>query len=393
MPQYKEWCGLLAAFVAAVAFGSYGVPMKGEAATKVDVDPLVFQSYKTFMVFALSWLVLLLDTRPSFTPWGIVSAAFWVPAGTAGIYAVRRAGLAVSVGIWSSFIVFISFLWGIVIFQEKVKSVFGTICAASLLCVGLWGIAFYSSPAHQRSKAIVQHHVEEIGPFDQADIEDPLKSDAEAKAYYGTSEPTSNVELEPLTEDGYVKLDLEHFPHSGAPPWGEKEVDLIIIHDTQYHLGLAMAVVNGALAATIMVPLHYAGDNARGLQFSISFGIGAVIITALMWLIRLCTNAITMGSLGDGYNALPSFHVGVMWRPGCLAGALYSIGNFSSILAISTLGDFMGYSLGQASLLVSGLWGIFYYREISAIDDIVGWLVSCAVVLGGILWLSKEHVQ
>jgi len=45
-----EIAGLVAAFLAALSFGSYTVPMKGEAATRVDVDPLVFQSYKAFTV-------------------------------------------------------------------------------------------------------------------------------------------------------------------------------------------------------------------------------------------------------------------------------------------------------------------------------------------------------
>ena len=45
-----EVVGLAAAFIAALSFGSYGVPMKGEAATRVDVDPLGFQSYKAFTV-------------------------------------------------------------------------------------------------------------------------------------------------------------------------------------------------------------------------------------------------------------------------------------------------------------------------------------------------------
>ena len=45
-----ETTGLVSAALAAICFGSHGVPMKGEAATAVDVDPLVFQSYKAFAV-------------------------------------------------------------------------------------------------------------------------------------------------------------------------------------------------------------------------------------------------------------------------------------------------------------------------------------------------------
>lgn len=127
----NELTGLLAAFLAALSFGSYGVPMKGEAATRVDVDPLVFQSYKAFTVL-VSWFGvdrghhmyrLLKMSRPNakvtsavliwvnnmladedgsqaapdtasywsfqkwscsdFTPWAFVSAILWVPGGTA----------------------------------------------------------------------------------------------------------------------------------------------------------------------------------------------------------------------------------------------------------------------------------------------------------------------
>ncbi len=46
----NEITGLVSAALAAFCFGSYGVPMKGEAATRVDVDPLVFQTYKAVVV-------------------------------------------------------------------------------------------------------------------------------------------------------------------------------------------------------------------------------------------------------------------------------------------------------------------------------------------------------
>ena len=106
--------GLVAALLAAFFFGSYGVPMKGEAATKVDVDPLVFQTYKAFTVLFTSAVVILFNnvlaksndgfkpwTFDDFTPWAFISASLWVPGGAAGVYAIRRTGLAISVGIWS----------------------------------------------------------------------------------------------------------------------------------------------------------------------------------------------------------------------------------------------------------------------------------------------------
>ena len=103
-----EIVGLLAALSAALSFGTYGVPMKGEAATRVDVDPLVFQSYKAFTLLLTSTILIYLnnilaDTENAyiiddysshyfsfqkwtfasdFTPWAFLSAILWVPGGT-----------------------------------------------------------------------------------------------------------------------------------------------------------------------------------------------------------------------------------------------------------------------------------------------------------------------
>lgn len=55
-------CGWTAALCSMVAFGSFGVPIKGEASRAVDVDPLVFQSYKTGMCLLTCWLVLIYGT-------------------------------------------------------------------------------------------------------------------------------------------------------------------------------------------------------------------------------------------------------------------------------------------------------------------------------------------
>lgn len=71
---------------------------------------------------------------------------FWIPGGMAGVYGIQNAGLAVSVGTWSSFIVITSFCWGILVFGEKLKSVSSTICGMMLLIIGLVGMSTNSAP-------------------------------------------------------------------------------------------------------------------------------------------------------------------------------------------------------------------------------------------------------
>lgn len=55
------------------------------------------QTYKSFWCFATSWLVVpFTGGKVQYTPWGIVSALFWVPAGVAAVIAVEHSGLALS---------------------------------------------------------------------------------------------------------------------------------------------------------------------------------------------------------------------------------------------------------------------------------------------------------
>lgn len=56
------------------------------------------------MCFVTSWVVLFLGVDFEYTNWGIVSGILWVSGGVCGIFGIRNAGLAVSVGTWVSFI-------------------------------------------------------------------------------------------------------------------------------------------------------------------------------------------------------------------------------------------------------------------------------------------------
>ncbi|EJK61576.1 hypothetical protein THAOC_17910 [Thalassiosira oceanica] len=352
----SDLLGFASAALAALCFGSYTVPMKGEVATRVDVDPLVFQTYKAVAVFVTSLLLvafcnLMHGTHPDsfdywsfadFTHWAFVSAIFWVPGGTAGVFAVRRAGLAISTGLWSCVIILLSYLWGVLIFHEKQESAVGAVGAVLLMCVGLIGIAHFSS-------------IEVRPGLDQA-----------------RAAPRSVEECRPACSD-------ETTPLNGINRANDAQFDLAKL--TSQLPGLFAAVLNGLFAASIMLPLHYAPPNTtKGIGYSMSFGIAAVVVVFIFWTIRLLaltaaefaakqneakriTPNIIRESLREGYSQLPSFHFSEMWRPGFTAGLLYSGGNLFGIVSIQHLGNFMGYSLNQSSMIISGCWGLFWYRE------------------------------
>jgi glucose uptake protein GlcU len=116
-----------------------------------------------------------------------------------------------------------------------------------------------------------------------------------------------------------------------------------------------------------------------------------MLVLILMWLIRYLVCVCQTRSHRDAFYALPSFHIQHLLLPGFLSGSLYSIGHICSILSVSYLGQGVGFSVIQSSLLISGLWGIFYYREIRGLEMILKWFCAAALTLIGIVWLTYEH--
>jgi len=403
--QCTESCGWVAAVAAALSWGSFGVPIKGEKATSLNIDPLVMQSYKVIMCFLTAWLVVPLGEPFSFTPWGIVSGVFWVPGATAGIYGIRNAGLAISVGTWSSLIVVSSFSWGILVFREEVKSIPGAFCAMLMLCAGLGGMSRFSHPPKRKEDVVEEREkASEMVPLTSTggDIEQ-MTTDAglggkvakrkgapQSADVVGAAASTVNIEKSTAPQDGGRALTPP--PNNGNAP------DNIILFDgrvvmTRRQLGLLGAVINGTWGGTSLIPLHYAkAKGFGGASYVISFACGSAIVLVVVWILRYLFNMHRLSwSHRDAYAALPPFHLREMWLPGFLSGTLYSIGNFSSIIATTHLGQGVGYSVCQSAMLVSGIWGIFWFGEVKGAAAIGKWFAAASVTLIGILWLSYEH--
>lgn len=77
-----------------------------------------------------------------------------------------------------------------------------------------------------------------------------------------------------------------------------------------------------------------------GIGYLISFAIGASIVTLLCWLFVYLA----------GYP-LPPLHIRQIWRHGFLSGLLWSIGNVGSMISVKYLGEGVGYSVIQVSML------------------------------------------
>lgn len=371
-------CGWVFAFVAAVSYGTYGVPIKH---TKhIDVDPFVFQSYKTLVMFATCWGVKLLGEEISFTRWGLLSGFMWIVGGVGGIYGIRMAGLAIAVGTWASIMVIINFCFGILVFQEPVANVWGTLCSFILLIIGLVGMSHYSSPQQQ------QNLPPEILPPEETPFQ--------------TLQVANDEEIPSDEDTEEIILDEPSRPPQGHQD--ESKIFLVIwngrISLTRRQCGILGAVFNGIMTGGSLIPLHYAAEEGfGGAKFFPSYGVGAMIANTLMWLL------LYMVCLGRGLvngkpirqvlDEMPKWYLDVLWFPALSAGLMLSLAMFSTILAITYLGQGVGNSIVQSKILVSGLWGIFWYKEVVGAKTVAKWFASAGICMVAIIWLSWERLE
>ena len=488
-------CGWGAALLSTIAFGSFAVPIKSPTCMKLQIDPLVFQTYKTIMNLITSFILLCIlnqydyhqsninkksldnsiDTIASnlfqFSPWGIVSGLFWVPSGVAAVYAVQHAGLAVSQGVWSSFIVLVSFSWGFGIFGEKVYSTYITCIAIGLMIFGLWGMSFYSSSpstceatlAVLPNSEIVQNSLNSEEVFMQhVELSSSKNTNWNEKNELSTrlllqTEYEQNIcnpnNIHQQTNHDYEgNQNITNVSNNSRYDISlENNTEEIVFNQSNQSdihsktKGLLAASFNGLWGGSVMVPMHFAsstGTNTSGLNYVLSFAIGATIVTILLWICRFgfvfssfmqceyfhqhqkqsCSRLLSCLKLTDmddnnqqqlpvdtenqhfhrqpilskckcAFQKIPSFHVKHMIVPGGLAGFMWSIGNIASMVSVDMLGEGIGYSVVQASMLISGLWGIFYFHEIQDGWNIIKWFLSAISTVCGIVILSYQHVQ
>jgi glucose uptake protein GlcU len=423
LDECTENCGWVAAIVAVIAWGSFGAPLKTSA--KVEVNFFVMQTYKTVICFITCWFVLLLGVDLRWSNWGIASGLFWVPGAACGIYGIRNAGLAVAQGTWSAIQVLVSFVFGIIIFQEGVKSVYRTMCAFILLTVGLVGMSRYAEAGAAHAK-ITNNAMDDsdpgggtYNPLPNHGTETTVHDDngvhrKSKRIHKGSPIPipvgpvivpaTKPLEMEALIDDEAVVMDGVNLQdnHDGRcrkdkmhfliPNWGLGKPFRMTL--TRHQMGILGAVINGAWGGCNMIPLHYAirDDGLSGADYLISFATGSLLVNVIMWAALFAYHWHNRkGDFVEALEALPKFHLRELGVPGLMAGLLYSIGNFSSIIAVAYLGQATGFTFCQMQLFVSGLWGVFIFQEIQGFEIVTKWFTAAMIAVAGIIWLSYEH--
>jgi len=177
---------------------------------------------------------------------------------------------------------------------------------------------------------------------------------ANEKASVPLSTSLSPLEMESLLED---KDKLKH------PTTSDKRSKSITFLNgrvtlTRRQTGIVASLFNGLWGGTNMIPLHYAAHSGYGgPSYVISFAIGSLLVTIILWITRFAFELYRHdGNISQAWASLPSFYIKQMWFQGGLSGILYSGGNFMCIIAVTYLGQGVGFSFIQASMLISGLW-------------------------------------
>lgn len=323
---------------------------------------------------------------------GICSGFLWVTGGTCGILAVRTIGIAQAVGIWSCVLIMTSFFWSTLVFHDdKINSILLAGLSLLFIIVSIVGMSVASNSDKE--------HTDEIIPEDNEEaVEETDCLDDEDNSINSTENNKSSMQ-QPLLDSNENDLNNEDNDRRAI----ENDVYTVLccgkftIQKTRF-FGIMGAVMNGLLSGASLVPVELVSNpDQKGLHYVISFAFGASICCIFFWILRflfiLSTEISSSISITDAinksYKELPSFHLKEMLIPGCTSGLLWSTGNIGNILAVSYLGDFVGLSLTQLSLIVNGLWGIFYYKEIREKHKIQLWFISAGLLSLSVLILSQ----
>lgn len=297
-------------------------------------DPFIFNFWLCIGVFLSSFFSVafftITDSYFGITIEGMVGGFLLVMATLFSFMAIPRIGLAIGQGTWGATAILVSFLWGAVgpeRIRGDLKNVGLSALSIVLLVAGTLGILYSERLS--------------IGS---------------ANTEKGAGEDKMLIPDDDATGEGAVAVGARR----------------------KYVEGLWCAVVVGLAGGSILVPLSYVKDpRLGGIGFLPSFGFGCIlsgsVISAGYWYRTLRHKADV-----DYFTSAPT---------GILAGVLWNMGNACSILAMDAkvggLSYGVAYPLMQCALFVSGLWGIFIFREVQGHKAVGTFFAAAAVLLGG----------
>jgi len=147
-----------------------------------------------------------------------------------------------------------------------------------------------------------------------------------------------------------------------------------------YWRGVVWASLVGIFGGSILAPTHYVPLESQGFAILPSFGIGTITLAPALFLIHIWWTKVT-----------PPLNMDKAFFPGLLSGLIWNVSNVMSLIAIPVIGYSVAYPLLQGAVLVSGLWGIFVFKEISKQSTIMAFWCGSAVLIIGAVTLALSQ--
>lgn len=268
-------------------------------------------------------------TSFAFSYLGIVAGGLLVVALGASFLAIDKIGVAMAQGVFGGTAIMVSYLWGVVVFQEKVNNIPLSIFGLLMLIVGVVGIALNKSLT------------------------------ARLSAWRGKE---LNLLPNDSISDSYSEFDIVT-PQNISQHQVQSEKDRLLT-------GILWAILVGLSGGSILAPSHYADPDVRGFAFIPSFGLGVIIISPLLSVAWFCLE-----------NCVPPLHLSTL-PMGLLSGLLWNASNICAIIAIPILGYGVAYPILQCALFVAGIWGIIVFKEIKG-EEIILFFSSGGILIAG----------
>ncbi|KAK9908027.1 hypothetical protein WJX75_001764 [Coccomyxa subellipsoidea] len=327
--------GFFVAILAALFNGSFGIFSKIKRVQDAEVPPPIFNFWTCIGIIISSLPFLFL--HQVFTPLGLLSGVFFVISMACTIFAIQFLGLSSAAGLWCGTAVVVSFTFGVKALGDTIQQPSLAAPGLVLLIGGIAGIALNGEVVARRrqNEETLREEQEGDGEVEMGGGEDPLLSSENAK------KKRTRTSL----------------------------------------LGLATAVVAGIFGGLVLAPMDFAAEEAKGLAYIPSMGIGVLIAAPLLTLAFM--------ALGQAPFQL---YTKAAALPGILAGIIWNAGNVCSILATRNpnIGLSIAYPIMQAGLLFAGLWGILLYRELQNREQIGYWLSSIVLIAGVTMLASSK---
>lgn len=386
---------LLIAIAGGFFMGLYPLFIKTAPVLAAKPHPVVFQLYKSSIVFLTGWLFLIpraLRTLPEgeplyeFSIYGIMSAAFWVPSGLLTIASVPMIGMGMQVAISCAANAVLSFLVFWLVFGSEMKQYS---CGAD--CTYYRAPIYLSATVLGMISLIFSQKI--AGLLGCGDAPAGRASRSEKEGLLGSV-------------NGGLRGSVNYAPIGDQ----SKSVGTFV-------LGFCLAIGCGIFAAAQYAVLNPAekftmsnahcgkketpqsSDACKGLfesfdhvgSWLVSFGIGAILVT-LTLLALVCAQRRLTGKTAED-RAMPSLHWNVLKHSGVAAGCSWALANFLIITANVIGGNavVMAQTL-SAQIITSGLFGILWYGEGGGSGSKAVWGVSAVFTLVSMVLLGLEKV-